>query len=192
MESERLRAHGNASPLLQRVNITADLKERIVTANTLATQLEGVARMLPHINRVATLITQNALGAAGAQALDAGLQKLQRFPLSSRMLREVHAIMLGLDTAPHMPLKAAHALDELVAYMHESTRRPIVTAALLQEQFDFIKPFHDGHKRMRCIMLALFTAHKELQSHPLILLTSESDHSIETFVQSHVECAITT
>ena len=162
------------------------------SARALLWQLEGLAKALPHANRLAVTLARSALGPAGAQALEAGLQKLQRFPLSTRMLREVHAILLGLEALPHMQAKTQHALDDIMHAVHEPTSRPLVTIARTTSRLETLAPFHDGNKRMRTIFVALLGAHFELLTQPFLLLKAASDGTVEGFVTQVVECAITT
>ncbi len=162
------------------------------SARALLHQLEGLCIALPHAGNIAKTLCASALEPAGAHALEAGLQKLLRFPLSARLLREVHAIMLEYDTVPRLQLKVQHQLEAIVRSVYESANRPLVVIASAVLKFATSAPFHDGNKRMCTIFVALLLRHFELLSLPFLLLTSTGDGTVDGFVQELTEQAIVT
>lgn len=135
-------------------------------------------------------------------ALNAGLRRLDSLPLSGRLLREIHAVLMkgvvgqektpgefrrsqnwigppgcGLEEAtytppPHDP----EMLDCLAAwerFMHERGRMPdLLQCALLHEHFEAIHPFLDGNGRIGRLLITLFLVERGRLSKPLLYLSS--------------------
>ncbi len=162
------------------------------TTRALLHQLEGIAIALPGAKGIAKTLAESTLGPDGSRALAVGLHKLERFPLSSRLLRELQAIMLGLNMVPNLQLKTQHALDAIVSKVYESSSRPLVTVASATLQLQTLAPFHDGNKRMSTIFVALLLAHFKLLSQPFLLTRSTGDGSVDGFVSDLAEQCIAT
>ncbi len=133
-------------------------------------------------------------------ALDHGLQRLQEgFPLSNRLIREMHAELLargrGSEKSPgefrrsqnwiggtrpgnahFVPPPPDHLLDCLAAlerFLHdEDNPYPVlIKAALAHVQFETIHPFLDGNGRIGRLLIAFILHHDRLLSQPLLYLS---------------------
>lgn len=133
-------------------------------------------------------------------ALDYGLERLKKFPLSLRFIREIHEkLMQGvrggnltpgefrhtqnwigaagstLTTATYVPPPVDEmnlALAELEKFIHTSTDIPaIVCAAMTHYQFEAIHPFLDGNGRVGRLLMALLFAEWGVLSQPLLNLS---------------------
>lgn len=133
-------------------------------------------------------------------ALDYGLERLKKFPLSLRFIREIHEkLMQGvrggnltpgefrhtqnwigaagstLTTATYVPPPVDEmnlALAELEKFIHTSTDIPaIVRAAMIHYQFEAIHPFLDGNGRVGRLLMALIFAEWGVLSQPLLNLS---------------------
>lgn len=134
------------------------------------------------------------------RAMELGLQRLERLPLSTRLIRELHAVILAgvrgrqrqpgelrttqnwigpggatIETAtfvPPPPDEIAGLLTDLERFMHEDSQLPpLVQAALLHYQFETIHPFLDGNGRLGRLLIVFFlVAHGRLPE-PLLYLS---------------------
>lgn len=133
-------------------------------------------------------------------ALDHGLKRLQEgFPLSNRLIREMHAILLahgrGSEKSPgefrrsqnwiggtrpgnayFVPPPLDHMQDCMAAlerFLHgEGNPYPvIIKAALAHVQFETVHPFLDGNGRIGRLLIAFVLHHDRLLSQPLLYLS---------------------
>ncbi|MFM8982631.1 MAG: Fic family protein, partial [Spartobacteria bacterium] len=133
-------------------------------------------------------------------ALDHGMARLREgFPLSNRLLREMHAILMskgrGSDKqpgefrrsqnwiggtrpgnarfVPPPPPEVEPCMAALEAFLHEETTGlpVLVKAALAHVQFETIHPFLDGNGRLGRLLIALLLHHGRLLSQPLLYLS---------------------
>jgi Fic family protein len=133
-------------------------------------------------------------------ALNHGLLRLREgFPLSSRLLREMHAVLMsrgrGSDKQPgefrrsqnwiggtrpgnaHFvppPPEAVHAcMADLESFLHDDAcgLPVLVKAAIAHVQFETIHPFLDGNGRMGRLLIALLLHHGGLLAEPLLYLS---------------------
>lgn len=133
-------------------------------------------------------------------ALDHGLKRLQEgFPLSNRLIREMHAILLahgrGSEKSPgefrrsqnwmggtrpgnayFVPSPPEHVQDCMAAlerFLHgEGNPYPvIIKAALAHIQFETVHPFLDGNGRIGRLLIAFVLHHDRLLSQPLLYLS---------------------
>jgi Fic family protein len=133
-------------------------------------------------------------------ALTHGLQRLQEgFPLSNRLIREMHAILLskgrGSEKSPgefrrsqnwiggtrpgnaHFvpppPDYVPECMAALERFLHnEGNPYPtLVKAALAHVQFETIHPFLDGNGRIGRLLIAFVLHHDRLLSQPLLYLS---------------------
>jgi Fic family protein len=135
-------------------------------------------------------------------ALEHGLRRLESLPLSLRLLRECHGILLddvrgaektpGLfrtsqnwigspdnrpETALFVPPHVDHlmaALDDWERFIHEpEPRLPLlVRAALLHYQFETIHPFLDGNGRLGRLVVVLYLVQQGRLPAPLLYLSA--------------------
>ena len=133
------------------------------------------------------------------KALKYGLRRLTKLPMSVRLIKEMHAILMQgargagkhpgevrrsqnwigppgstLTDARFVPppsQEAKEALGDLERYMHSSKQHPLVTCALIHYQFETIHPFLDGNGRLGRLLITLFLSWKEVLSQPLLYLS---------------------
>jgi len=133
-------------------------------------------------------------------ALEHGLKRLKEgFPLSNRLIREMHAVLLsrgrGSEKSPgefrrtqnwiggtrpgnahFVPPPPQHVQDcmsDLEHFLHnEGNPYPsLIKAALAHVQFETIHPFLDGNGRIGRLLIAFILHHDGLLSQPLLYLS---------------------
>ena len=133
-------------------------------------------------------------------AIETGLDRLATLPLSTRLIREMHAIILAgvrgrerqpgefrttqnwigapgatIETATFVPPPAdalAGLLDDLEAFVHEEpTLPPLIQAALLHYQFETIHPFLDGNGRLGRLLVVFFLVIRDRLPAPLLYIS---------------------
>jgi Fic family protein len=133
-------------------------------------------------------------------ALEHGLKRLRGgFPLSLRLLREVHRVLLGQGRGErHTPgefrrsqvwiggtrpgnavfvpppaSEVAECLKHFERFLHDEpdSTPPLVKAALAHVQFETIHPFLDGNGRVGRLLIALQLADDGLLREPLLYLS---------------------
>lgn len=128
-----------------------------------------------------------------------GFQNMKDLSLSSRLIREIHKVLLGdrshgfrkfqnhiensetgkiIYTPP-----AATEIDDLIAnwekYMHTEDhygdnldcRDPLVKCAVSHYQFEAIHPFNDGNGRTGRILMVLYLTYANVLSHPVLFIS---------------------
>ena len=134
-------------------------------------------------------------------ALEYGIKRLRSFPLSLRLVRELHArLMKGVRgeratrgefrrsqnwigpsgstpaTAPYVPPPPEpmqEALAEWERFLHEREKFPdLIQCALIHEQFEAIHPFLDGNGRVGRLLITLFLIERGRLSQPLLYLSA--------------------
>ena len=137
-------------------------------------------------------------------ALEHGIQRLPKLPLSLRMVREIHAkLMKGVRgdkatpgefrrsqnwigaqgstpaTAAYVPppVENMHAcLHDWEKFLHQRDAMPdLVQCALMHEQFEAIHPFLDGNGRVGRLLITLFLIERGRLSQPLLYLSHYID-----------------
>lgn len=137
---------------------------------------------------------------AYVRAMEYGLERIKSFPISLRLIREVHAILLenvrggnltpgefrrsqnwigpvgsNLSTAPYVPPPVAEmhtALDGLEKFVHNEPGLPaLVRAGLIHYQFEAIHPFLDGNGRVGRLLVVLLLCDWGLLPQPLLNLS---------------------
>lgn len=136
-------------------------------------------------------------------AMQHGLKRLgEGFPLSVRLLREMHAVLLSgvrgqhrlpgelrstpnwiggttLDDAvfvPPPPDAMSAALTDWERFLHERELPLLVQLALAHYQFEVIHPFLDGNGRVGRLLVPLMLVHREVLSQPLLYLSVFFEH----------------
>ncbi|GAC1647681.1 MAG: Fic family protein [Ktedonobacteraceae bacterium] len=133
-------------------------------------------------------------------ALNFGLQRLATLPLSLRLIREIHGLLLqgvrGADRNPgefrrsqnwigHAggPIEAAlfvppppaemiKALEMLETFMHTKQALPIlIKLGMIHAQFETIHPFLDGNGRMGRLLITFMLCHEGILHKPLLYLS---------------------
>jgi Fic family protein len=134
------------------------------------------------------------------KAMNYGIERLQSLPMSLRLIKEIHAILLEgargserlpgefkrsqnwigppgctLNEAsyvPPPPHEALEAMGTLERYFHDKERLPIlVDCALIHYQFETIHPFLDGNGRMGRLLVTFYLCWKGILHKPLLYLS---------------------
>lgn len=134
------------------------------------------------------------------KALNHGLKRIKEFPMSIRLIKEIHCILLSetrgrektpgefkrsqnwigpagstLKNASFIPPPPAEALDamgQLELYMHREGGLPIlITCALIHYQFETIHPFLDGNGRLGRLLITFYLCWKGIMQKPLLYLS---------------------
>jgi Fic family protein len=135
------------------------------------------------------------------RALEHGMARLEDLPISQRLLREMHAVLMagvrgaqrdrgefrrtlnwigppgaGLDEATYVPPPSAEiptALSALELYIHGDTvLPPLLDIALVHYQFEAIHPFLDGNGRIGRLLITLMLIERDLLPEPLLYLSA--------------------
>lgn len=133
-------------------------------------------------------------------AMSYGLERLDSLPLSLRLIREIHAVLLSnvrganknpgefrtsqnwigpagctLTTAvfvPPEPAELAKALSDLEAYFYDEEYIPaLIKIAMIHAQFETIHPFLDGNGRMGRLLITFWLCQQKILSQPLLYLS---------------------
>ena len=133
-------------------------------------------------------------------AMNYGLKKLDELPLSLRLIREIHAVLLKngrgsfrnpgefrssqnwigpagctLQTATFVPPAVPDmnlAMGDLEKYFYEDDGLPpLIKIALIHAQFETIHPFLDGNGRMGRLLITFWLCHEKILSQPLLYLS---------------------
>jgi Fic family protein len=134
-------------------------------------------------------------------AMNHGLKRLREdnFPLSLRLIREVHRVLLaqgrGSDKTPGAfrrsqnwlggtrpgnarfvpppPDRVAACMADLEKFLHDQPQRTpvLVKAALAHVQFETIHPFLDGNGRLGRLLITLILCAQEALTQPLLYLS---------------------
>jgi Fic family protein len=134
------------------------------------------------------------------RAMESGLRLLQTLPVSTRLIREMHAVILAgvrgrdrqpgelrstqnwigragatIETAtfvPPPPDEIGDLLTDLERFVHEEpVLPPLVQAALVHYQFETIHPFLDGNGRLGRLLIVFFLLVRERLPEPLLYLS---------------------
>jgi Fic family protein len=133
-------------------------------------------------------------------AMNYGLQRLREFPLSLRLIREIHAELMkgvrgstrdpgefrrtqnwigptgcNLSTATFVPPPVPEmnqALDQFERFLHTSDPMPaLIFCALAHAQFETIHPFLDGNGRIGRLLITFLLCHLGVLNRPLLYLS---------------------
>jgi len=146
------------------------------------------------------------------RAMEHGLKRLEELPLSLRLIRELHAILMEgvrgeratpgefrqsqnwiglpgctLNDATFVPPPVAEmkeALDQLEKFLHAATQLPpLVELALIHYQFETIHPFLDGNGRIGRLLITLFLCQRGILNKPLLYLSAFFEHHRQEYYQ---------
>ena len=133
-------------------------------------------------------------------ALNHGLKRLRGgFPLSLRLIREIHEVLLAKGRGSHAqpgefrksqnwiggsrPGNAAYVppppeyvmdcLGDLESFLHEaeSSIPLLIRAGLVHAQFETIHPFHDGNGRVGRLLITFMLTEKQMLHEPVLYLS---------------------
>ncbi|MGD0950146.1 MAG: Fic family protein [Candidatus Binatia bacterium] len=133
-------------------------------------------------------------------ALEYGIARLVKLPLSLRLVRELHArLMKGVrgETAepglfrrtqnwigrpgctlasatyvPPPPARLMECLSPWERFLHDTSLPPLVQIGLAHSQFEAIHPFLDGNGRVGRLLITLFLIEREILPAPLLYLSA--------------------
>lgn len=132
-------------------------------------------------------------------AVDFALKRVDTLPLSLRLIREIHAVLLqegrgsnkspgefrnsqnwigfggSISTATFIPPTVTdmqEALYDLEAYLRNDDELPaLVKIAIIHSQFETIHPFLDGNGRMGRLLITFWLCQQGILSQPLLYLS---------------------
>jgi Fic family protein len=146
------------------------------------------------------------------RAMEHGLKRLEGLPLSLRLIRELHTILMegvrgeratagefrqsqnwigppgcNLNDATFVPPPVAEmkeALDQLEKFLHADTQLPpLVELALIHYQFETIHPFLDGNGRIGRLLITLFLCQRSILNKPLLYLSAFFERHRQEYYQ---------
>ena len=131
-------------------------------------------------------------------ALEYGIERLKRLPLSLRLIKEIHQRLLegvrgesarpgeirdvqnwiGVPgSTPHTatyvpppPQQVLPALEQLERFLDERGTPPLIQIALVHHQFEAIHPFLDGNGRVGRLLVTLYLVERGVLPTPLLYL----------------------
>lgn len=135
-----------------------------------------------------------------AEAMYYGLERLGSFPMSLRLIREIHARLLksgrGSDRSPGefrssqnwigppgctlsnaifippAPADMETSLSDLELFFHDDTVFPVlIKIALIHAQFETIHPFLDGNGRVGRLLITFWLCQQRVLNQPLLYLS---------------------
>jgi len=176
-------------------------KEALLSSQIEGTQasLEGILRFEANleptedINEIKEVINY-------IKALDYGINRLQDIPMSSRLIKEIHKILiqgtrgthktpgefrktqnwLGPQGAtlseatfiPPPPNILMELISNLEKFMHKKDEIPsLIKISLIHSQFETIHPFLDGNGRMGRLLITFYLYWEGILSRPLLYLS---------------------
>ena len=134
------------------------------------------------------------------RAMQYGLDRMNKLPLSLRFIREIHEILMDgvrgeraspgefrrsqnwvgppgstLKTASYIPPPPEEMLECLYAlerYIYDDTLPPLVHTAIIHAQFELIHPFVDGNGRVGRLLILLMLVHSGVLPSPILYLSA--------------------
>ncbi len=132
-------------------------------------------------------------------AMEHGLERLPKLPLSLRLIREMHAKLMASGRGmtkqpgefrtsqnwiggtrpgnaafvPPPPQEVMPALHELESFLHDEKQPlpPLIKAGLAHVQFETIHPFLDGNGRLGRLLITLYLCERGVLRSPLLYLS---------------------
>jgi len=171
---------------------------------TLSSQVEGTqatfADVLNAEARVEDLETRKDVDEIlnYIQAMNYGLDRLKTLPLSLRLIKEIHKILLqGVRGAykepgefrrsqnwvggstiekasfvPCPPQEVMSALDNMEKFLYNNSRTPVlIKTGLVHAQFENIHPFLDGNGRIGRLLVTFYLCQQKALDKPLLYLS---------------------
>ena len=132
------------------------------------------------------------------EAMNYGIKRLESLPLSLRLIREIHQILLRgvrgkyknpgefresqnwvggrtINTASYVPPPVSELsplLDNLEKFFYDKSPMPIlIKTALIHSQFELIHPFLDGNGRVGRLLITFYLCQQEILQKPLLYLS---------------------
>jgi len=145
------------------------------------------------------------------KALHYAIERLEFLPLSLRLIKELHAILMDLPHAVHATpgefrksqnwigspgctLKTAkyvpppvedlmNCLGDLEKFFYDDSLPDLVHIALCHYQFEAIHPFVDGNGRIGRLLITLLLMHKNLLPAPMLYLSAFFESSRDQYYE---------
>jgi len=144
------------------------------------------------------------------KATNYGFERLETLPLSLRLIREIHGILMegvcgenktpgefrrsqnwiggySITTASYVPPSIdymSNCLDNFEKYMHKNDwMSPLVKAALIHSQFEMIHPFLDGNGRVGRLLIAFYLAANDILHKPTLYLSKFIKHNQQAYYE---------
>lgn len=145
------------------------------------------------------------------RAMEYGLERLEKLPVSLRLIREVHEHLMegvrgqsnnpgefraiqnyiagpsqSIQQARYVPPPVPEmnqALIDLEGFLHTPTEIPfLVQLALIHYQFEAVHPFEDGNGRIGRLLLSLLMCEREYLSQPLLYLSGYLERNRDVYM----------
>ncbi len=180
------------------------LKMFVLKDATSSSQIEGTkATIVDAIEKEGGVATQET--DAGdilyyIKALEYGTERLKNFPMSLRLIKEIHKELMTGARATHFAdpgefrktqnwiggtspanaffvpppiLEMERSLSEFETFLHvENQTLPLIHAALMHAQFETIHPFLDGNGRTGRLLITMLLCHHGLLERPVLFLST--------------------
>jgi len=169
----------------------------------LSSQIEGtqasLADLLEFEGEIESKSSQDDINEVSnyVAAMNFGLERLEEFPLSLRLIREIHGRLLTGIRGGHknpgefrtsqnwiggtMPSNATFVpppsnevlpcLGDLELFLHDVSVPPLIKAGLAHAQFETIHPFLDGNGRIGRLLITFILCHDKVLEKPLLYLS---------------------
>ncbi|RVU17793.1 Fic family protein [Methylobacterium oryzihabitans] len=172
----------------------------------LSSQIEGTQSSLDDVLEVEASVFDNEHPQDVGEvinyihAMNYGLKRLETLPLSLRLIKEIHEILLNsargrdkrpgefrrtqnwigpsgctLSTAtfvPPPPDEVMQLLGSLEAFMHDNDHIPIlIKIGMIHAQFETIHPFLDGNGRVGRLLITFLLCQKEIMMKPVLYIS---------------------
>lgn len=172
---------------------------------TLSSQVEGTQATLADVLKVEAKIQEPAAPPDVKEiinyisAMNFGLDRINELPLSLRLLKEIHTILLkdvrGMERnpgefrtsqnwiggtnltnatfIPTPPHELMALLDNFEKFLHDVRPMPVLLKiGLIHSQFENIHPFLDGNGRVGRLLVTFYLCQRKELSRPLLYLSS--------------------
>lgn len=143
------------------------------------------------------------------RAINHAISSLERLPLSNRLLRETHAILMSgvrgeskmpgefrtsqnwigssLNNAAFVPPHHDHVprlMSDMESFLHNEFIKlpPLIRIAIAHYQFETIHPFLDGNGRLGRLMISLYLASEKLLVRPALYLSDYFERNKTAYV----------
>ena len=171
----------------------------------LSSQIEGTQSTLEDLLNIELEPRSGSVGDVGeivnyVSAMNYGLERLPEFPLSLRLIREIHGELLRsgrgasrragdfrdqqnwlgagrvpIERATYVPPPVPEmraALDEFERFLHDDHKLPdLIYVGLAHAQFETIHPFFDGNGRVGRLLITFLLLHRGALHRPLLYLS---------------------
>jgi Fic family protein len=169
----------------------------------LSSQIEGtqasLADLLEYEGKVESKSSQDDIKEVSnyVAAMNYGLERLKEFPLSLRLIREIHSRLLtgirgghknpgefrtsqnwiggtmpsNASFVPPPPHEVLPCLGNLEKFLHDASVPPLIKAGIAHAQFETIHPFLDGNGRMGRLLISFILCHDKVLEKPLLYLS---------------------